>query len=373
MSVNTKIEWCDSTINPQMGCDGCELWTPKSGGTCYAAALTERWGGVNAGFPERFDEPRIYPKRIAQACGWSDLTGKDRPEKPWLNGLPRTIFLDDLGDTFTEKLDGLDYLEEMARTAPPTFWWRLILDAVRDGGHWLEPFIPAMEKAPHIWILLTKRPTRMRRFFERMGRVPRNFWLMTSITSQATVSRARELIKIPGAMVYGLSIEPIWGDINLIGGSKPLLTCPETFTDDDSDVLELIYRHGSNCPNYCEYTCNPHSPGTEAPGAGIDWLILGGESGRDARTTPVESIRSLVETAKTFGAIPFVKQLGVRAEMLRGDAESAIQAGMKWAPTASGASVIVDFKKKGGDMELWPEDLRIRQVPRWRVPRWRLV
>jgi hypothetical protein len=23
---NTKIQWCDSTINPVMGCDGCELW-----------------------------------------------------------------------------------------------------------------------------------------------------------------------------------------------------------------------------------------------------------------------------------------------------------------------------------------------------------
>lgn len=25
MSVNTPIQWCDDTINPTMGCDGCEL------------------------------------------------------------------------------------------------------------------------------------------------------------------------------------------------------------------------------------------------------------------------------------------------------------------------------------------------------------
>lgn len=24
----TEIQWCHSTINPVMGCDGCELWSP---------------------------------------------------------------------------------------------------------------------------------------------------------------------------------------------------------------------------------------------------------------------------------------------------------------------------------------------------------
>lgn len=28
MSINTKIQWSDGTINPSMGCDGCELF-PK--------------------------------------------------------------------------------------------------------------------------------------------------------------------------------------------------------------------------------------------------------------------------------------------------------------------------------------------------------
>jgi protein gp37 len=30
MSVTTKIQWCDSTCNPTMGCEGCELWNPKT-------------------------------------------------------------------------------------------------------------------------------------------------------------------------------------------------------------------------------------------------------------------------------------------------------------------------------------------------------
>ena len=29
--INTKIQWCHSTVNPVMGCDGCELWpTPTA-------------------------------------------------------------------------------------------------------------------------------------------------------------------------------------------------------------------------------------------------------------------------------------------------------------------------------------------------------
>ncbi len=26
MGLKTNIEWCDSTVNPTTGCDGCELW-----------------------------------------------------------------------------------------------------------------------------------------------------------------------------------------------------------------------------------------------------------------------------------------------------------------------------------------------------------
>ena len=31
MARHTKIQWCDSTVNPVMGCAGCELWNTKTG------------------------------------------------------------------------------------------------------------------------------------------------------------------------------------------------------------------------------------------------------------------------------------------------------------------------------------------------------
>jgi len=41
----------------------------------------------------------IGPKRIAKALDWSDLIGVERPKKLWLNGLPRVIFWNGMGDT----------------------------------------------------------------------------------------------------------------------------------------------------------------------------------------------------------------------------------------------------------------------------------
>jgi protein gp37 len=44
MGRETDIGWCDSTINPTSGCDGCELYKPGPDGedtasTCYAKDL----------------------------------------------------------------------------------------------------------------------------------------------------------------------------------------------------------------------------------------------------------------------------------------------------------------------------------------------
>jgi len=51
MGIDTDIEWCDSSLQLEMGCDGCELWNPKVGEkTCYAGQLTNLHGG-----PERND------------------------------------------------------------------------------------------------------------------------------------------------------------------------------------------------------------------------------------------------------------------------------------------------------------------------------
>src|SRR5687767_9401374 len=100
MSRETKIQWCDSTCNPTMGCEGCELWN-KQRKTCYAGILHTRFGGVTPGYAPTFEQITEFPGRMAEAARWSDLTGTSRKEKPWLNGIPRTIFVSDMSDSLS--------------------------------------------------------------------------------------------------------------------------------------------------------------------------------------------------------------------------------------------------------------------------------
>jgi protein gp37 len=196
MGVKTSIEWADSTLNLQMGCDGCELWNGAVK-RCYAGVMTERYGGKSPGWPTVFTKPKTYLERLDAAERWPDLTGTDRPEKPWLNGRPRMIFLNDIGDTFTESLP----------------------------LNWLEPVFPRMEAMRVIWMCLTKRPGRMAEIARACG-FPKNFWLMTSVTDYSTMGRVQKLLEIPGDYVRVVSYEPALGLVDFrweSSGNGPFL------------------------------------------------------------------------------------------------------------------------------------------------------
>jgi len=240
-----------------MGCDGCELWNEATGvKRCYAGTLTERYRGHSKGYPEKFTEPQLFPERIAKMLRWSDLTGTERKDKPWLNGYPRLIFLGDMGDNFTESLP---------------------LD-------WLAPYVADMINSPHSYIVLTKRPGRMVEFWrnwlgERDGiSIPSNFWLLTSVTGPENGGRIRELLKLRalGASVLGVSYEPAWGAVDF----RPFL-----LTDIDF----------------------------------LDWIIAGGESGTGAKPSHPDFIRAARDACQTAGAAFFFKQWGEYAPMSRTD------------------------------------------------------
>ncbi len=66
----TKIDWCDCTINPVIGCkNGCPY--------CYAERLNKRFG-----FIPNWKEPQFFPERLKQ------LNSKT----------PKTIFMDSMSD-----------------------------------------------------------------------------------------------------------------------------------------------------------------------------------------------------------------------------------------------------------------------------------
>lgn len=216
-----------------------ELWNPKTGVRhCYAGELTERYGG-RKGWPESFDRPALFPQRLDEALRWPDLTGTARLGKPWLDGLPRLIFLNDMGDSFTESLP---------------------LD-------WLAPDLPRMATSPHQLLLLTKRPRRMAEF-SRSHPLPANVWPGTSVTSMATLSRIEALRGVVGGGVRWVSAEPL---------------------------LEYL--------------------GPDLDLDGIDWVIVGGESGAGYR--PMEQAWALsISGACRRAGIPFFfkQSAGLRPE-----------------------------------------------------------
>lgn len=199
MSQKTEIQWCDSTVNPTMGCDGCELWS-STRRTCYAGILHTRFGGHTPGYAPSFEQVTEFPGRMVQAAAWSDLRGKERTTKPWLNGLPRLIFVSDMSDALSLSVS-FDYLKA-----------EVIDNVLTEKGR------------RHCWLWLTKRPDRMAKFSSWLGDQgiswPSHLWAGTSITDQKTMNRIKYLTRVgTSETLRFLSVEPQVGPLNL----KPFL------------------------------------------------------------------------------------------------------------------------------------------------------
>lgn len=234
MGLTTDVSWCDSTANAEMGCNGCELWPPEGGKRhCYAGLLTGRYAG-RSGWPKSFDKPQLFLHRLIPALRWSDLRGRCRPDMPWLNGLPRLIFLNDMGDTFTESLP---------------------LD-------WLAPVWQSIADSRHIWLILTKRPQRMREFLRQYG-CPANVWPGVSVTSSANLARLDELAKVDSPMRW-ISAEPLLSALEVLRL--------------DPTVLR--------------------------------WVVVGGESGPGARVSELQWFRDIRVHCSRLEIPFYMKQLG---------------------------------------------------------------
>jgi len=275
MGINTKIEYCDSTINPVMGCTGCKLYhTAPEKNHCYAATLVRRYGGRN-GWPDSFDEPEIFDYRIPQAIAWPDLTGTKRDGKPWLNGLPRIVFVNDLGDGFCPDVDPQD---------------------------WLTPHLDEMAASPHVWLLLTKWPHLMDQYFRNTaGEIPSNFWMGTTVTNSHATWRIVSLmsLKLLDASLW-LSVEPLLGELDLRNVAM------RKHPDGNDDMLDALtgrcwFRETCIAPGMHE----PH------PGDGISWVAAGGESGRSARPTHPDWARSIRDQCREAQIPFFWKQNGM--------------------------------------------------------------
>lgn len=97
-----------------------------------------------------------------------------------------------------------------------------------------------------------------------------------------------------------------------------------------------------------------------------DWLIIGGESGPKSRPCNLEWVRSLVSQCKKSKVACFVKQLGAKPQECDGGCrqEAASDGG-----TSAPLLTLQLLSRKGGDIEEWPKELRVRKFPKVRTVR----
>jgi protein gp37 len=128
---------------------------------------------------------------------------------------------------------------------------------------WRAQLWPLIEQTPSLdWLLLTKRPQNIRRMVPWGGAWPNNVWLGTTAENQKYADkRIPSILELP-AKIRFISAEPLLGPLSI-----------KNWT-------------------------------------GIDWVIAGGESGRGARPTNPDWIRTLRDECRAAGVAFHFKQWG---------------------------------------------------------------
>jgi protein gp37 len=242
-------------------------------------------------------------------------------------------------------------LHEVSRRRKPTkFFWCDMTDIfgrwVPDG--WIDECFRTMVATPqHIHQILTKRAERMNMYISslpdvwagnvRPGWPLPNVWLGVSVEDQATADERIPLLLQTPATVRFVSLEPMLGPVDL--RKTPALeatTC--------------------TCVNpYKTKQCDKQSCHERGSVGAIDWVIVGGESGPKARQCNLAWIRSTVNQCKSAGVPCFVKQLGTYPVTSTEYVDGGKTDGGVWRVELS--------DHKGGDLDEWPADLKVREFP----------
>jgi protein gp37 len=329
MSGKSKIEWTRSddgsmgrTWNPVRGCrrvsPGCER--------CYAERVAHRFSGPGrpyeglthlvGGRPQWTGEVRLVPEALDEPLHWR------KPCRVSVNSMS-DLFHEDVPDDFL-----LQVFDVMRRCT-----WAGGQNCGRIGGD------------GHTFQVLTKRAGRMRDFCSRLRwdgervylgdvggphllRLNKGIWLGVSAEDQRWADERIPLLLQTPAAVRFVSAEPLLGPVTLwkylsdcaCGHGHGFTACPNT-----GGVARFC--HVKDCP----------CPGLRPQ---LHWVIVGGESGKDARPMNLDWARSLVAQCREAGAACFVKQLGALAARELGSRDP-----------------------KGGRMEDWSIDLQVREFP----------
>ena len=131
----SKIEWCDRTINPVVGCShGCSY--------CYAEKINKRFK-----FVKDFKQPEFFPDRLREPYGVVK---------------PQTFFVGSMSD--------------------PAFW---------EDHWWGSIFKMCEDNKRHLFMFLTKAPERAySKWFRNYGVVPANIMFGATVTFENPIKDA---------------------------------------------------------------------------------------------------------------------------------------------------------------------------------------
>lgn len=281
MADGTGIEWTDATWNPLRGCTKVDLDCRN----CYAEAIATRFGGEGQPYHGTVDERgrwtgtiRLVPEHLSYPLRWQK---------------PRRIFVNSMSDMFHENVP----------------------------NEYIAAVFGVMAASPrHTFQVLTKRPERAAAWFK---------WIIGFAEEQRGIASAPCEHETVMRAAYS-AMEPVLGEL----GVKQLLTAPW-------DVMKRVqsgynYRSLWPLPNVWIGTsvghaaavhrieqlrgipasvrflsCEPlHGPLGSIDLTGIGWVIVGGESGQDARPMHPEWARSLRDQCVAAGVPFFFKQWG---------------------------------------------------------------
>jgi protein gp37 len=349
MAQNTKIEWAHHTFNPWIGCtkvgSGCD--------NCYAEADFDKrrhvvqWG---AGNPRK----RTAPSTWAQPIKWNAEAQR--------LGVRYRVFCASLADVFDN--------------AVPTEWRRDLLNLI--------------ELTPNLdWLLLTKRIGNVQEMVSRAKHgqwfhAQPNVWIGATIVNQEEADRdIPKLLSVPAAKRF-LSMEPLLGPVDLgpwIGNedchvcgarfygdairakwmnSDPAVAVEfETAPEDENDIRRVCPACGQR--DNCGEVGPVYGDGLAG---GLDWIIVGGESGPGARPMHPDYVRSLRDQCEAAG-VPFLfKQWGEWIPY-----EDSAQPPFKWSQHGHeiDGHLLPDFESEDGQRQRewhcdWSDMLLARRV-----------
>lgn len=323
----TKIEWTQATWNPLAGCSivspGCT--------NCYAMKMAARL-------------ERMLPRSLPHYAG---LTRRSKAGAVWTGKVALAT-------------EGI-LRSPLARKKPTLYFVNSMSDLFHEDvpDEWIDRVFSIMAMCPqHTFQVLTKRSARMREYLRRHDVGSRwafeclrtasgmphadtavewtrnglpNVWLGVSCEDQKRAEeRVPDLLATPAAVRF-VSAEPLLGAIDFTRLDLPSYGYLNAFA--------------------ARYFVSPQQPAQR----GLDWVIVGGESGPGARPMHPDWARLIRDQCESFGTAFFFKQWG------------------EHEPIVSAADMQDHMRHDGDDADLrdarrksqvvWPDGTRLTPEP----------